>query len=849
VPNGVRGTRDFYKERYGLGDRLAVRLAALLAHKVDLTAAVIECLLDSPALRQALLRPDVLHLAPSLDTESLLGLLPPDASLPTPLVVSEHDGWRTIALEEELLADESLDAKDDEPALPALSGRAEVMNPTEIAELFTRRDVAELELTLRTSADPAEKITAIRRLTLSPAGEREKLSLFAMALTDRDAQVRGEAAEALTTLGLDVAVAEDARALAEGNERQQRFAAQRIGSRIQTAADMEMGVLLRIIAGTLRYAPSLEIRRLLIQAVEGACRAVARDVRSTRSLVRVLLAQLRDAVAELGTEVRRVLQLLGREQRDEVYAALQEELVNVADHPVRRLMIAVAIDLASDEGERAAVTALAVDEFLASSDPAVECLALTNVLARLGADTVEAIAERLTEAPEPAQEAFVRLLDTIATRATTPAPVRARVGELLLDALRQGERAARMAVILSTATWDPAIEPEARRALATELLATLQEYANPSILDAIEVTVAKLGEPALGPIRTAMTEAERPDDRVSAARIAASLLSSLHGDQADEAGRTLHLALDLLDGDFPDQAELARCLGQMCAGRAVGPELIERVTAALRPRVVDKELANAALDGLGRLCLSPNVAGTLKVDLVAFFSRLLERDLPDVISRDTQAGDGMVYDIGSEVSAYTEMVPGLITGLQNIAATTPGTLREHALDTLMQTWRKLAANEVQLGPGNTDRLLKALQAIGTLPGLEPGLRETIDDAIVLRSDFLPTVRARAELLVVAGQAMADRAGALAGALLTRLATDRQLTETERALILETLVRLATGAELGDGAGRLRERIVGVVLDAGKRELEAAPDLLGLLHESAAIPTALKDRIASRIARR
>ena len=42
MPKGVRGTRDFYKERFGLGERLAVRLAALLAHKVDASAAVIE---------------------------------------------------------------------------------------------------------------------------------------------------------------------------------------------------------------------------------------------------------------------------------------------------------------------------------------------------------------------------------------------------------------------------------------------------------------------------------------------------------------------------------------------------------------------------------------------------------------------------------------------------------------------------------------------------------------------------------------------------------------------------------------------------------------------------------------
>jgi len=841
VPTGVRGTRDFYKERYGLGDRLAVRLASLLSHKVDFTAAVIECLVNSAALQNALLRPNVLALAPALDTETLLGLLPPDAALPTPLVVAEHDGWRTVALEEELLAEPAVDA--DEPALPALAGRAEVMNPAEIADLFTRRDVAELELTLRTSADPGEKITAIRRLALSPAGEREKLALFAMALTDRDAHVRTEAAEALVPLGLDVEVAEDARALAEGNERQQRFAAQRVGSRIQSAGDTEMGVLLRIIAGALRYGPSLEIRRLLIQAVEGACRAVARDVGSTRSLVRVLLGQLRDAVVELGGEVRRVLQLLGREQRTEVCAALHEELANATDHRVRRLVIAVVVDLTENDAERTAAAALAADEFLASRDPAVECLHLTNVLARIGSDTVAAIATRLAAAPEPAQEAFARLLDTIATRRDTPEPLRARIGELLLKALTQGERAARMAVILSTATWDPAIAPDTRRGLAAALLATLQEYANPSILDAIEATVAKLGPPALAPLRATLVESERPDDRVSAARIAAALISTLGEDADGEAARTLDLALDLLDTDFPDRAELARSLGQMCASPAIGLDHIERVTATLRPRVVDRELTHAALDGLGRLCLSANAGQSLKVDLVAFFARLLERDLPDVISRDTQAGDEVVYDIGSEVSAYTEMAPALIAGLQNIAATTPGALRERALDALVQTWARLASGEIQLGPGNTDRLLKALEAIGILPDLTPRLRERVDNAILLREDYLPTVRVRAELLVAAGQDLSDRAAVLADTLLKRLVSDRQLTETERALILGTLVRLATGADLGPPADRLRERVVRITLDAGRRGLEAVPNLLAHLHDSPAITPELKKRIA------
>jgi len=169
MPTGVRGSSEFYKERFALGDRLAVRLAALLAHQVDVTAAAIECLKDSEALRHAILHPELLERAAELDSEMLRALVLPGESLPAQLVVVEREGWRTVALEEELLAEQGAAEEAGTEHLPMLGGKTAVMHPGEIADLFTRRDIAELELVLRTSADPSEKIEALRKLALSPA--------------------------------------------------------------------------------------------------------------------------------------------------------------------------------------------------------------------------------------------------------------------------------------------------------------------------------------------------------------------------------------------------------------------------------------------------------------------------------------------------------------------------------------------------------------------------------------------------------------------------------------------------------------------------------------------------------
>jgi len=845
MPSGMRGSRDFFKERFGLGDRLAVRLAALLARKVDVSAAAIECLKDSPALQHAVLHPNLLERAEQLDTDQLRSLVLPGEALPAQLIVVEREGWRTIALEEELLAEQGAEGEGSGDQLPVLGGKGAVLHPSEIAELFSRRDIAELELTLRTSADANEKITAIRRLALSPAGESEKLALFALALTDRDAQVRGEAAEALTSLGLAPEVADDARALAEGNPRQKHTAAQRLGSRIRQAESLEMGVLLRIIAGTLRHEPALDTRRLLIRAVEGACQAVAADPRSTRDLVRVLLAQLRDAVEELGPEVRRVLLILGRFCPHDVYGLLQDELESVADPASRSLLLAVAGELAASKEQRADVCGQAVAQILASDDPAVQCLPLANVLGQFGEQAVAAIEPRLLEAPEAAQEALVRLLDVLATRPKTPKATRARIGGLLLAALQRGERSARLAVIQSTATMDPAVRVATRRALATELLGCLQEYANPGILDAIETTVVRLGHPAVEPVVELLGAEGRPRPRVSAARILGLVVRRLGPGRGAMARRAIDRAVALLDGDFPDRGALARALGEACAGPAADEPTVARVAALPRARVLDKPLAHAALAGLASLCLSPHAAAALKVDLASFFSRLLERDLPEIEAKSLEGDDETVYAMGGEVTTYTELVPSAIAGLSHIAACSSGTLRQQALDALLHTWRRIADGDLQLGPGNTERLLDALHAIGTRDDMGDEAREAIAEAVALRGDFMPTCRVLAELCVAAGGALAPRAARLADELLEREASARQLTEDERATLLGALVRLATAAELGPEAGRLRERIVGAVVDADKRELEAASDLIAQLHDAPAISAELKKRLATR----
>ena len=101
----VRGVRD-PKELAGLAlaRRAVVRLGALAKRNIDVTAAVLELALPAGPFESALLDPELLKHAKDLDAAQLDALVAkhdPEGTLP-PLALAEAEGWRTIALAEEI---------------------------------------------------------------------------------------------------------------------------------------------------------------------------------------------------------------------------------------------------------------------------------------------------------------------------------------------------------------------------------------------------------------------------------------------------------------------------------------------------------------------------------------------------------------------------------------------------------------------------------------------------------------------------------------------------------------------------------------------------------------------------
>ena len=106
---GVRLDRDELIRAYGISQRLAVRIGALLAKGLEVSATLLEMAGPGSALEKLLLHPEMLAGAERLDVEALKKLAAETgASREGELAIAPCANGRVLALQEEILAEQGL---------------------------------------------------------------------------------------------------------------------------------------------------------------------------------------------------------------------------------------------------------------------------------------------------------------------------------------------------------------------------------------------------------------------------------------------------------------------------------------------------------------------------------------------------------------------------------------------------------------------------------------------------------------------------------------------------------------------------------------------------------------------
>lgn len=837
--DGLRLSKEELKARFGCSERLSVRLGALQAQDVDVTAAVLEEAGRSRPLEDALLAIPLRGGKSPLDTRRLRACGPGAAGL----VVIRQGTRRIIALEEETLAEKAWSRSLAATQPPTSAERA---SPAELR--LSPTDLERAREVLLTSVDPRAKIEAIRKLAHAPHKTGEAGVLILRALEDPEAEVREEAAVAMERLGLNRGLADLVRTVAAGSPRQKVVALQKVAAWASKSGPAERSIVLATLVAHLTFERDEEVLKSLLAALVEYGPLAASRPDAMASLIRTLLRLLADRLDALEGPARTLLEKLGELGGAEAATLLWSETQGIEERSLKVFLLEVLCALrlpASIEAEIAdrAATDLATGEM----DDLRERRLASTLLLR-GNVALRALLRAYPNAREENRAALVSLINAAALGEGVSDSLRNEAGSLLLQAFRSGGTLLRIAIMEAACCWHPRLEAKIKRGLASAFLADLHAHKSHRIHELAAASIRRMGLVVVESLETCIQRSEVPLERETAARILADLAAeaAAHPREAEAIIRFLERQES---ADRVEAGRLARCIARAATNPKIDAMLVR---AIYRRYLVQLETSNHAMDLIASLAdlaaaptCDPGGAAQMALRLLDY----LESPLPDPAVREEKTAEGTRLLVGAQTTVYTDYVPELVRGIRNVclSAQLPDRIRAEAIRRLCERLKAVLGYREIWAPGNLVDLAEALGDIALSNHASASQRRQIVETMLDNLRNLSIIRILGRIF---GEGAGDAAefGALAGAFVTRT-TDLLASREYAAIEDQHVLMCALGhAALGKQLGRTkreseqrRARIVELLISHRDRVRETR----ALLQRIASLPAAksLRARIA------
>jgi len=857
---GVRLHRDELINTYGISQRLAVRIGALLAKGLETTSTILEISGPGSALERLLLHPRLLAEAGHLDT-SLARQLAAEtgADQEGELVVVESEGRKVLALEEEILAEEGWRRTAEETSLAEPDREMVPAGPDlrEARRLFSADEIARLKLEVLAGRDAESRISALKKLLFAPVGVREKGAICLRALLDREPTVRTEAIRALESLGFNRDVADAIQSVFEGEARVRKAALRRLGGLLDGLRPTERQVVLAVILEVFREAslsgPADPLLDLLHQSADlvGAHPEIASEL--TRVSVRHLLME----PVRLGGAIRDLLLRLAQVANQQVVEKVWEELPTVRDPAPRGLLLGLLVEADRDPGRQEKLCQAVVDELLREDRDELSRQKLGHNLLTLGPAAARALVRRFRQASLPERARLVGFLDVLCVDKGLPPREREEVAGLLLEALKLGDRHLRSEV-LRTRIWHlPDLPPRVRADLARELLSLLRSGEQPEVADRAAALLESLGTAAARELFDTIRRRPSAPEADIAVRILGRILTQ--PEAASEVGsRFLDAVFQFLCGRVRQRVSrlggYAATLGEVAAS-VLKPEQAREAFRLLTSRFGRAPYHADLVAAIGRLGASEAVTQDQRVEAVHLLGGLVDRppdEKEEVDLRPVTTDKGTVYHLAGRIEFDSEILPAAVQGLEGIARSgrTSDALRERIVEVLLRVWEEVASWRRVWGPRGAEALAGALGRMGTDERATDALRARILKALGGALERISVVRALRDLFAApSGSAEFDRLCVNIALAMLEQWIEPEIAPEELAAVLAAAAQAAARPGVSSRwvqARRLRERAVQLLFDALRSGETWCREPLEKLRDSPSVPKRMRSEIGDRL---
>ena len=831
---GIRLSKEELKGRYGLSERMAVRIGALLSKGLEVSGAVLEESARTKEVETLLLAPELLAKAADLDARGVQQLTK------QPLTVMAKDGRRVLALDEEALAEKTWLPAQTAPSTPG-SVR---LDGQESRQLFSPDEVGRIKLTVLTGVDPKMKVEALRKLAFAPMTPEEKGILSLRALGDPDSEVRREAAASLEQLGLNRDLSDALKDAAGGTPKQRQLAMRKIAA-MTTLGAVERSVTLAALTSAMAFERDSGAQRELLGALESYAVPLVGHGEALARFAGNLVKLLAEDLAGMSAPARAILERLGATKSTGVAAALWREVESVNDRKLKIFSFEALARLPMEPSLEAALCTRAAQELAGGISDDFDARRLADALFERGDAALDALLSVLPGAKEGSVAFLVTVVDAIASSPKAGDPARAKAGDALFDLLKTGSRVVRTSIMEAKLPWHPSLPAALKGRFAADFISNLHAYRAERILDLTSAAIRKMGFDAADALKECIRKSPYPAEREASIR----LLAEIAYDSRDAAAVADAISFMRKQEDSSRVAAgvVARAVGRASAGFAAPSDRVNATCRDYLARIGKVAHSFDLLESLGWIASSPACDSMLSVDVALQLIGLLESPMPDLEVTESKTDEGTHLQLGGSTRVYTDLVPDLIEGVKRIVLSgrVGPKVEDDLVGRLTAKYADLVAYKDIWAPGNLLALASAMADIAIAESAPSARRGRVIEALLANVRNITMVRVLGRVLATAGES-ADQSARFVGACLEMLDRPEYSELEDQWTLIEALGRACRAKQIGRTKAESDERkrrITDLLLER-QGKFTGIRELLRALGESEHLPKALKKQIDS-----
>lgn len=850
-----RGSERDLKDNFGLSPIAVVWIGVLRGKGIFVTEPLLEMCRPGGPLENLLKDRSILAAVEKVGgLETLQAKHDPERQLP--LVLLPEGTGRVLALEDEVAADAGWKNQETLPAaqsadLPMVPAEMEMKG---LEGLFSKEEVAKLKLAIATTVKPDEKIEAIRKMALAQVPASDKGILFLHALGDSHLEVRREAACALRHLGFAEALVESIHALNSDDDKQREYAVSSLSNLFPGAGELEKGAALQILLTTLR---DKGYRKHHPQIAVTLARAIPHAPMNTALFERIMVAAVEALVSEI-------------EELYEPCTALFSEIIRLAPDPaanflwnevektdnrrLRALLLVFLEEARLDQVRKEEMARKMAGEFGFGDELDPIYLRLANALTRLGETACTSILERFSSSNRVTERMqLVKLLDILLSGGNLGPDLKEKVVQAYANAYPTAPKPFRMMMLESPLLEDPDVSEAVKADLARETLIDIHKEKLDHTYLGVKVALCRMKKSAIAPILKALQKPLHPEQGKKAAAILGDLLLGLGAEEETLRG-IVEFCQKQIEVAPEHRGELFKVLGKIAVSESAGEKLCEEVADYLLEYLCKTVYPYDVLEALGFLASAKATPAEMKIDICYLFTTLMDQRLPENIYREKLQGaqKEKIFEFDFKTTAYTDLLPCLITGLTRMAVS-PGVspiLRQRVIHHFLEKWEGLCAYRMIWGPKNTTDLAVAMRDLCVCPDTSVADRERLLNALYGKLEIFSVMELLTTIFQRQGGNIFPAMACQISRQILEFANHRDYSGSEdREIILRCIGQMMESERLAvadEDSENLRERMLYTLFEGLRDQIFGVRETLERLQRSPNLPDEFKKEIAKRM---